>query len=72
MLGISRIAIFNKIKQGKIKARKIGKRYLIPKSEFDTVFSGTALSSRQKRLIELGVKKTVNEYGEALKLLGQE
>ena len=33
LLGISSVAVFNKIKNGKINAEKIGKNYLIPRSE---------------------------------------
>lgn len=72
MLGISRIAVFNKIKQGKLKAVKNGRRYLISKDEFGQVFTDKVLSERQKKVIEQGVKKAIKEYGGTLKLLGQE
>lgn len=71
ILGISRVAVFNKIKAGKIKAIKIGRMYAIPQSEYSYVL-GTILTDSQKKIITEGVKKTVREYGDVLKKLGQE
>jgi excisionase family DNA binding protein len=70
-LGISRIAVFNKIKSGLIKAVKIGRMYAVPASEFENLIGGT-LTLAQKKFIDQGVKKTVKEYGETLRLLGKE
>lgn len=71
ILGISRIAVYKKVKSGKIKALKIGRNYAVPNNEFRSI-SGIALASVQKKVIDRGVKKTVKEYGEVLRLLGQE
>lgn len=71
LLGISRVAVFKKIKSGAIKAIRIGRIYAIPKNEFE-VLSGEKISSKQKQLITNAVAGTVNEYGETLKLLGRE
>lgn len=71
LLGISRIAVFKKIKSGKIKAVKIGRNYAIPKKSFDLLL-GKSLSGGDKKEIEAAVKKTVLEYGETLKLLGND
>ncbi len=70
MLGISRIAVFKKIKSGVIKAEKVGRNYVIPASEIAS--SELELTEEGKKNIEKAVKKTVKEYGETLKLLGQE
>ena len=72
IMGISRIAVYNRVKSGKIKAIRIGRNYAIPRTEVlekagDIV--GKTLSANQKRLIEEAVRKTVKEYGEVLKLL---
>ena len=71
MLGISRIAVFKRVKNGQIKAIKIGRNYAIPK---DTVsfLSEKSLSAAQKKEIDEAVNRTVREYGETLKLLGRE
>lgn len=37
LLGVSRIAVFKKIKLGKIKAFKIGRNFVIPIEEFYSV-----------------------------------
>lgn len=71
ILGISRIAVFKKIKKGQIKAIRAGKNFLIPKESIPEVL-GRVLSEADKREIEAAVKKTVQEYAETLRLLGKE
>lgn len=39
LLGISRIAVFKKIKQGKIKAEKIGRNYIVGKNQVPVLMS---------------------------------
>ncbi len=71
MLGISRIALYRKVKSGIIKAEKIGRNYAIPKKNIkDTI--GSELSEASKTEIDKAVHRTVKEYGEVLKLLGRE
>jgi len=69
ILGISRIAVFKKIKKGQIKAKKIGHSFVISKAEVMGVL-GNSLTSEQKKIINKAVKKTISEYGETLRLLG--
>lgn len=71
ILGISRIAVYKKVKKGQIKAKKVGKIYAISKKYVASVL-GKELSEIEKKEIEKAVKKTVKEYGEVLKLLGKE
>lgn len=71
MLGISRIAVFNRIKTGKIKAVKIGRNYAIKRSELSEILGGN-LSEHSKEMINQAVDRTVREYGETLRLLGAE
>jgi len=71
ILGVSRIAVFKKIQNGSIKAKKVGKTYYIPRKELKgLVYSD--LSDKLKNEIEHGVKKVVREYGDLLKMLGKE
>ena len=70
LLGISRIAVYKKIKSGKIKAQKVGRNFIIDKKEVSKIIT-KELTPAEKIEIEKAVKKTVNEYGEALKLLGR-
>ena len=71
LLGISRVAIFKKIKSGQIKAQKVGRNFIIRQEDLADVL-GSALTEEKKKKIEAAVKKTIREYGETLKLLGQE
>ena len=71
ILGISRIAVFKRIKRGQIKAIRVGRNFVIPKDSLPEVL-GQVLSKKNKREIETAVKKTVREYGQTLRLLGSE
>jgi len=71
ILGISRIAVYKKIKKGELEAIKIGNSYAIPK-KYLTDITGKTLSAKEKNLIDKAIKKTFEEYGELLKLLGRE
>lgn len=71
LLGISRVAVFKKIKSGGIKAKKIGRNFAVGKKDLPDVLDAV-LRKAQKQEIERAVKKTVKEYGETLRLLGKE
>ena len=71
LLGISRIAVFKKIKSGKIKAKKIGRNFVIDKKGLGGILD-ESLTEKRKAEISEAVKQTVKEYGETLKLLGKE
>lgn len=69
ILGISRVAVFKKIKKGEIKAVKIGRNFVIEKKDLDKL---TNLAEAQKAEIKRSIEKTLKEYGETLRLLGKE
>lgn len=71
LLGISRVAVFKKVKEGEIKAVKIGRSYAIPASYIRQV-TGRILTPQRKRAIKQAVKKTVRQYGPLLIKLGNE
>ena len=71
ILGISRIAVFKKVKAGKIKAIKIGEIYAIPREELGIIL-GETLSGDQKKVLKAGVRKTIRDYSEVLEKLGKE
>lgn len=71
ILGISRIAVFKKIKEGKIRAEKVGRNFVISQADLAEIL-GKVLGNSNKQEIDEAVKKTVREYGETLKLLGKE
>jgi excisionase family DNA binding protein len=71
ILGISRVAVFKKIKEGKIKAMKVGRNFIIDRSELEEIL-GKVLKNSDKKEIDNAVRRTVLEYGETLKKLGKE
>ncbi|MEW6456749.1 MAG: helix-turn-helix domain-containing protein [Acidobacteriota bacterium] len=71
ILGISRIAVYQKVKKGQIKSMKIGRSFAIPKKYIVDILGGT-LKEEDKKEIDNAVQKTVKEYGEVIKLLGRE
>jgi excisionase family DNA binding protein len=71
ILGVSRIAVYKKVKAGIIKAVRVGKTFGIPKESLPAIL-GKVLKEKNKKEIDRAVKRTVKEYGEVLKKLGQE
>lgn len=69
ILGISRIAVFKRIKKGQIPAERFGRSYAIPR---DYASESGGLTENKRAEIERAVGKVVKEYGETLKLLGKE
>jgi len=75
ILGISRVAVFNKIKNNQIKAEKIGRNYIIRKDEVDELIGNVLsekLTNKIKQEINNGVTKVIKEYGEVLQRLSKE
>ena len=71
LLSKSRIAVYKDVKSGKIAATKIGRNYVISDRDI-TYILGHKVSNKEKKRVDAAVKKTVQEYGEVLKLLGKE
>ena len=69
ILGISRIAVYRKVKNGQIKAVRIGRNYAIPK-KFISGLLGSELTAAHKRSLDRAIRRTVKEYGEVLIKLG--
>ena len=70
LLGVSRIAIYKRVKKGQIPAEKIGKTYVITYRTIADIL-GKEVTSRGKKRIDAAVRKTVQEYGEVLKQLAK-
>jgi len=71
ILGVSRIAVYKKVKKGEIEAIRIGRNYAINKESVANIL-GKDLKDKDKKEIDKAVKKTLEEYGEVLKRLGRE
>ena len=71
ILQVSRIAIFNKIKAGKLPAIKVGRNFVIKKSDVLKA-AGELLTSGQKRKINRAVERATTQYGDVFRRLSQE
>jgi hypothetical protein len=71
MLNKSRFTVFKWVKQGKIKANKVGGTWIIDDPDILRILEGK-LTSKQKQNISEAVKKAVNQYGELFKRLSRE
>lgn len=69
IMGMSRIAVYKKVKKGEIGAIRIGRTYGIPRLYLDEI-GGKVLSAGKKKLIDRAVGRVVEEYGELLLKLG--
>ena len=70
VLGISRIAVFNRIRSGSLKALRVGGRYLIEPGEVGLLYRD--LTKTDKRKIRLAVQRVLKEYGDVIRKLGSE
>lgn len=70
LMGISRVAVFNKIKKGEIEAQKIGRAYIVNKKSLGSIYQ--ALSPSQQKTVARAVAKAAKDYSETLKRLGKE
>jgi len=71
LLGISRVAVFQKIKNGDIPAKKAGRNFVIAKKDIAYLLS-QELTNDEKKEIDVAVDRVIEEYGETLKLLAKE
>lgn len=71
LLGVSRIAIYKRVKKGQIPATRIGRTYVITDQTIANIL-GKKVTEKAKRQIDTAIHKTVREYGEVLKKLGRE
>ena len=71
ILKLSRIEIFRKIKNGKLKAEKVGRNYVISHDDLLEAL-GKLVGSSKKLRIESAVKRAVKEYGKTFKKLAEE
>ncbi|KKU98520.1 MAG: hypothetical protein UY32_C0025G0005 [Candidatus Jorgensenbacteria bacterium GW2011_GWC1_48_8] len=71
ILGISRVAVLKRIKKNQLKARKVGKNYVIAKEDLP-IEAGGEITEIKKKLIDAAIKKALTDYRETLELLGKE
>lgn len=71
ILRVSRKTVFQWARDGKIKAMKVGKNYIIPHSAILEKL-GKTLGVEKKAAIENAINKAIKHYEKAFKLLGKE
>jgi len=71
LLGVSRIAIYQRVKKGLIPAVRIGRNYAVTDQTVTSIL-GRKVTDQGKKQIDDAVHRTVREYGEVLKLLAKE
>ena len=71
LLGVSRIAVYRRVKKGEIPATRIGAMYVISDTTLESIL-GRKTSKVSRNQIETAVREAVKEYGEVLKKLGKE
>ncbi|OGL74605.1 hypothetical protein A3C96_02135 [Candidatus Uhrbacteria bacterium RIFCSPHIGHO2_02_FULL_60_10] len=71
-IGVTRTTVFRWIKEGKLKAERVGRNYIIPEDELERIAPQTESQEQKNKELGEAVKKVVSEYGETLKKLGAE
>jgi len=70
-LGMSRVAVWTKVKKGQIRAAKVGRQYIISVQDARVV-AGEELNAERKKWLADAVDRVVREYGPVLKRLSRE
>jgi excisionase family DNA binding protein len=71
MLGLSRIAVYRRVKKGQIPAVRAGRTYIITDETVRAIL-GKKVTPGSRKQIDRAVRRVVKEYGEVLKKLGRE
>jgi excisionase family DNA binding protein len=70
LLGYSRIHVVRLINAGKIKAKKVGRSYIIDKNSLGGIYK--KITKAEEREVSKALDKVIKEYGQTLKKLGKE
>ena len=71
LLGVSRGAIYKRVKKGEIPSIRPGREYLICDPDVQRIL-GKRMSKKDKDQVERAIRRTVDEYGDVLKWLSKE
>ncbi len=71
ILRISRVAVLKRVKNGKIKAERVGKNYIISHESLLEAL-GKSIGKEKKENIEKAVSKAVAEYEQVFQKLAKE
>ena len=70
VMGISRVAVLKQIKNGRLRAERVGRNYIIDRNDLAGIFKH--ITPGEKKRVSAAVKRVVKQYGPALKKLGKE
>ena len=70
-LGVSRIAVYNRVKKGQIPAVRVGRNYAIRQADVRRLLSAE-LTQADRRRIDEAVGAVVAQYGKVLEWLSRE
>ena len=70
-LGLSRVAVYKKVKSGQIPAKRVGRIYVISANTANILLQ-PAIGKQDLEWIDEAVKKVVREYSVVLKWLSAE
>ena len=71
LLGVSRAAVYKRVKKGEIPAIRPGKAYLISDPDVQRIL-GKRLTKKDKDQVEIAIQRIVHEYSDVLKWLSKE
>jgi excisionase family DNA binding protein len=71
-LGVSRITVYNRVKSGKIRARKVGRNFIVPGRTVERLLGRGRITPAREQWITAIVRKAVEQYGEVFKALSHE
>ena len=71
ILHMSRVGVFKRIRNGKIKGEKVGRNYIIRHKDLVEAL-GKTLSAEKKENIKKAVGKATRQYEKVFKRLGEE
>lgn len=71
ILRISRVSVFNRIRNGNLKAEKVGRNYIVSHEALLEAL-GKSLGREREKGIEQAIDRAIRDYGKAFKMLGRE
>ena len=69
-LGVSRVVLYRKVKEGTVVGLKVGRNYIIHRSQINPIHK--PITEADKKRIERAVTRVVKEYGDVLRWLAKE
>lgn len=72
IIGVSRVTVFLWIKKGIILAEKVGRNYVISHDELLKHIDRRPINEEEKKQVKAALDRAILDYGETIKMLGNE